>query len=111
MGALNTLYLADGRARVAITYATGTLVSVGIGLAELLTGGGRTAWRRPLLLWSSLAAGAIAGAFVHRLGASAALGIAALLLLVLSLPIPRAGRLRLRRTRTGGPTEPLDPRG
>ena len=77
MGALNTLFLAEGRARVAITYATGTLVSLGLGLAALLTGGSRTAWRRPLLLWSSLVMGAVVGGLAHRLGSPVALGIAA----------------------------------
>ncbi|KTR88415.1 hypothetical protein NS220_16285 [Microbacterium testaceum] len=80
MGALNTLFLAEGRARVAITYATGTLVSLGLGLAALLTGGSRTAWRRPLLLWSSLVAGAVIGGLAHRWGSPIALGIAALTL-------------------------------
>lgn len=81
MGALNTLFLADGRARVAITYATGTLVSLGLAVSSLLTGGSRTAWRRPLLLWSSLALGAVTGAVAHRLGSPAALSIAAAVLL------------------------------
>ncbi|KTS05772.1 MULTISPECIES: DUF1275 family protein [Microbacterium] len=80
MGALNTLFLAEGRARVAITYATGTLVSLGLGLASLLTGRSRTAWRRPLLLWASLVAGAVIGGVAHRLGSPAALAIAALAL-------------------------------
>lgn len=77
MGALNTLFLADGRARIAITYSTGTLVSLGLGLAALLAGRSRTAWRRPLLLWASLVAGAVVGAFAHRLGSPAALAAAA----------------------------------
>lgn len=66
MGALNTLFLADGRARVAITYATGTLVSLGLALADLVTGRSRTSWRRPLLLWGALTAGAAVGAAAHR---------------------------------------------
>ncbi|WP_431795504.1 DUF1275 family protein [Microbacterium enclense] len=77
MGAVNTLFLADGRARVAITYSTGTLVSLGLALAALLTGGSRTAWRRPLLLWGSLLGGAVIGAVVHRAGSPLALALAA----------------------------------
>jgi uncharacterized membrane protein YoaK (UPF0700 family) len=80
MGALNTLYLAEGRARVAITYATGTLVSLGLALAALVTGRSRTAWQRPLLLWGSLAGGAVVGAAAHRLGGGLALLIAAAVL-------------------------------
>jgi uncharacterized membrane protein YoaK (UPF0700 family) len=67
MGALNTLYLADGRARVAITYATGTLVSLGLAIAALVTGRSGSAWRRPLLLWGSLAGGAVVGAAIEQL--------------------------------------------
>jgi len=92
MGALNTLFLADGRARVAITYATGTLVSLGLGLAALLTGGSRTAWRRPLLLWSSLVAGAVVGGLAHRWGSPLALGIAALALAAAAAVIALRGR-------------------
>lgn len=77
MGAVNTLFLADGRARVAITYSTGTLVSLGLALAALLTGRSRTAWRRPLLLWGSLLGGAVIGAVAHRAGSPLALALAA----------------------------------
>lgn len=64
-------------ALIAITYSTGTLVSLGLGLAALVAGRSRTAWRRPLLLWASLVAGAVGGAFAHRLGSPAALAAAA----------------------------------
>jgi len=77
MGALNTLFLADGRARIAITYSTGTLVSLGLAIGALVTGGSRIAWRRPLLLWSSLVGGAVVGAAAHRLGSPLALALAA----------------------------------
>lgn len=73
MGGLNTLYLADGRARVAITYATGTLVSLGLAIATMVTGRGRSNWMRPLMLWGSLAAGAVLGAAAHQLGSGVAL--------------------------------------
>ena len=91
MGALNTLFLAEGRARVAITYATGTLVSLGLGLASLVTGRSRTAWRRPLLLWASLVGGAVIGGVAHRLGSPAALALAALALVGASIVIAVRG--------------------
>lgn len=100
MGALNTLYLAEGRARIAITYATGTLVSLGLALAALVTGRSATAWRRPLLLWASLAAGAVAGAAAHQwLGDGALLG-AAVVLAALAVTIGAASR-RGRAGQTG----------
>ncbi|SDL13475.1 DUF1275 family protein [Microbacterium azadirachtae] len=92
MGALNTLYLADGRARIAITYATGTLVSLGLALAALVTGRSSTAWRRPLLLWASLAAGAVAGAAAHRWLGDGALLAAALALAALAVAVGAAAR-------------------
>jgi uncharacterized membrane protein YoaK (UPF0700 family) len=92
MGALNTLYLADGRARIAITYATGTLVSLGLALAALVTGRSSTAWRRPLLLWASLAAGAVAGAAAHRWLGDGALLAAALALAALAVAVGTAAR-------------------
>ena len=101
MGAINTLFLADGRARVAITYSTGTLVSLGLALAALVTGGSRTAWRRPLLLWASLVGGAVVGALVHRAGSPLALAVAAVALggcaVILSRP---------RESRRGARTSP-----
>lgn len=63
MGILNTLFLAEGRARIAVTYATGTLVSLGVGLADAITRHApATAWLRPLLLWAALTVGAAVGA-------------------------------------------------
>jgi len=99
MGALNTLFLAEGRARVAITYATGTLVSLGLALAALVTGRSRTAWRRPLLLWGSLAGGAVIGAAVHRgLGGfallPAAAGLVAIAAVLAVAQARRAGEAR-----------------
>ncbi|GAA4769658.1 YoaK family protein [Microbacterium gilvum] len=89
MGALNTLYIADGRARVAITYATGTLVSLGLAIADAIAGRSSTAWRRPLLLWGSLGAGAAAGAATHRLGSGIALAVAAGILAVAAIALAR----------------------
>ncbi|MFF1541698.1 DUF1275 family protein [Microbacterium sp. NPDC058269] len=100
MGALNTLYLADGRARVAITYATGTLVSLGLAIAALVTGRSGSAWQRPLLLWGSLASGAVVGAAAHRLGSGAALLIAAIVLAVAAVGV--ATRFPGRRERSSG---------
>lgn len=92
MGALNTLFLADGRARVAITYSTGTLVSLGLALASLVTGGSRTAWRRPLLLWAALVTGAVVGAVAHRAGSTVALTLATAALGACALILARQPR-------------------
>jgi len=102
MGSLNTLYLAEGRARVAITYATGTLVSLGLALAAVVTGRDRHAWRRPLLLWSALAAGAVIGAAAHRWLAEGALVAAAIALGILAIGIVIVARGRSHRGRLRG---------
>ncbi|MHC9046586.1 YoaK family protein [Microbacterium saperdae] len=96
MGALNTLYLAEGRARVAITYATGTLVSLGLALAALVTGRSRSEWQRPLLLWGALAGGAVVGAAAHRLGGEVALLIAAVVLGIVAVALAARRRLPIR---------------
>ncbi|MBB3158570.1 uncharacterized membrane protein YoaK (UPF0700 family) [Microbacterium proteolyticum] len=92
MGALNTLFLADGRARIPITYSTGTLVSLGLGLSALVTGGSRRGWQRPLLLWSALVAGAVIGGVTHALGSAAALGVAATALAAAAAVVAVRGR-------------------
>lgn len=92
MGSVNTLFLADGRARVAITYSTGTLVSLGLALAALVTGTSRTAWRRPLLLWAALASGAVVGAVAHRAGSAPALTVAAAALVLCAVVLRRGSR-------------------
>ena len=95
MGAMNTLFVADGRARVAITYATGTLVSFGLGIAEHLTGRSRGSWIRPLLLWVAITVGALVGALAWRMIGLWALGVAVLGLA--SIGVTQIVRSRRRR--------------
>lgn len=95
MGAMNTLFVADGRARVAITYATGTLVSFGLGIAEHLTGRSRGSWLRPLLLWVAITVGALIGALAWQAVGLWALGVAALALAAIG--VTQIVRTRLRR--------------
>ncbi|WP_416443713.1 YoaK family protein [Leucobacter sp. HNU] len=85
MGAMNTLFIVAGRAQVAITYATGTLVSFGIGLADRIVGGHRGGWVRPLLLWASITLGALLGSLAWRAMGALALLVAAGALCVLGL--------------------------
>ncbi|WP_245638404.1 YoaK family protein [Croceicoccus bisphenolivorans] len=64
MGAMNLAFEVDGDVRVGITYMTGTLVKLGIRVAEALTGGPRWNWFPYLLLWGGLVAGGALGALV-----------------------------------------------
>ncbi|MFN3424600.1 MULTISPECIES: YoaK family protein [Novosphingobium] len=77
MGALNNTFQRDGEVAVGLTYMTGALVKLGIGIARLL-GGKRDAsaalsWA---LLWGGLLAGAVLGAFVQDRAPLASLGMA-----------------------------------
>jgi uncharacterized membrane protein YoaK (UPF0700 family) len=64
MGALNNTFRRDGEVVVGLTYMTGALVRLGQAMAAPLTGETRSDWRPYLLLWTSLAAGAVAGGLV-----------------------------------------------
>lgn len=66
MGALNNTFQRDGDVAVGLTYMTGALVRLGMGLARRVAGqpGGAAAlsWA---LLWAGLLAGAVLGAFLQ----------------------------------------------
>ncbi|MGO2634267.1 MAG: YoaK family protein [Galactobacter sp.] len=85
MGAMNTLFVVDGRARIAITYATGTLVSVGLGIADHMAGVRRGGWARPALLWAAITVGALVGALTWAAVGLLALVAAATALLLLGV--------------------------
>lgn len=95
MGAMNTLFVVDGRARIALTYATGTLVSFGLGVAERMNGSSRSSWLRPLLLWGAISGGAVVGAITWRLCGLWSLVIASVTLVLLGV----AQMLRTRSRR------------
>ena len=66
MGAENTVYQTPEGSGVGITYMTGTLVRVGLRLAEALTGEGwNLAWQ-DFLLWASMILGALGGALTYK---------------------------------------------
>lgn len=99
MGLENAVFQVDGGGGLGVTYITGALVKVGQHLATALTGGARWAWIPNLLLWASLAIGAVLGALAyHRFGLSAiwlAAG-AALILGVILVVSARAKRAAVR---------------
>ena len=64
MGALNNTFRRDGEVSVGLTYMTGALVRFAQGLAARLTRTGGEGWHNWLLLWISLATGAVLGAYV-----------------------------------------------
>jgi uncharacterized membrane protein YoaK (UPF0700 family) len=96
MGAMNTLFVVDGRAKVAITYATGTLVSVGLGVADRLAGVRRGGWIRPLLLWAAITVGALVGALAWAVVGLWSLTVAAACLVLLGV-VQMARRTSQRR--------------
>jgi hypothetical protein len=66
MGAINNVFRRDGEVALGVTYMTGALVRIGEGLAGWLggSGRGRKGLMPSLLLWASLASGAMIGALV-----------------------------------------------
>lgn len=79
MGMLNAAISQAGASPLSLTYVTGTLVKVGAGLLDRLSGRPWPAgWRRQVLDWLALAAGATLGALSwDHLGLRALLGAAA----------------------------------
>ncbi len=61
MGAESDVIRKAGPVNVTVTYMTGTLVKMGRGLADALSGGSRWGWLPYALLWASLVAGVMAG--------------------------------------------------
>ncbi|NBC37948.1 DUF1275 domain-containing protein [Novosphingobium sp. FSY-8] len=62
MGAMNATFLRDGRVGVGVTYMTGALVRIGLGLAQRLRGERDPGAGAALRLWAGLAVGGITGA-------------------------------------------------
>jgi uncharacterized membrane protein YoaK (UPF0700 family) len=65
MGALNNTFQRDGEVTVGLTYMTGALVKLGIGLARRIMGKGDGRWTSWAQLWLGLLAGAVLGAFLQ----------------------------------------------
>jgi len=95
MGAVNTAFADGGEVSFGITYMTGALVKVGQGIVIALRGGDRTGWIRHLVLWVSIAIGAVAGAAAHQLWGAVALWVA--VVWVLAVVLVRFGSARARR--------------
>lgn len=62
MGAENAVFEREGEAPLGVTYMTGSLVRIGLGISGLLTGHRHPGWPGYALLWGGLVAGALAGA-------------------------------------------------
>lgn len=91
MGALNTVFARGGEVSFGITYMTGALVKLAQALVAVMRGKRQTGWLRFLVLWLSIAGGAVLGASAFALMADAALWIlVAVLALVLAIPSARA---------------------
>ncbi len=79
LGAQNASIHEVGGVSIATNYVTGTVVRIGRGIVDAVSGGGP--WRAPLTfiaLWCGLLCGAAMGAVVARLSATAAIAAAAL---------------------------------
>ncbi|OYW47171.1 MAG: hypothetical protein B7Z08_03690 [Sphingomonadales bacterium 32-68-7] len=72
MGAINNAFRRDGEVAVGVTYMTGALVRLGQGLAARITGKPFAGSLASLMLWASLAGGAILGAIATTRAPAAA---------------------------------------
>jgi uncharacterized membrane protein YoaK (UPF0700 family) len=85
MGAENLLYEKDGEVRFGLTYMTGALVRVGVGIGSALTGGERWDWLPYARLWLALVCGCAAGAAMFTLIGANGLWLAVVLVLGVAL--------------------------
>ncbi len=89
MGAMNLAFEVGGDVRVGLTYMTGTLVKLGLRIADMLAGGDRTAWLPYLVLWLGLVCGGVIGAWLQmQMGSTAtwfASGLAALVAVIVGI--------------------------
>jgi len=85
MGILNNVFQREGEVSVGVTYMTGTLVRAGQRIAGALGKQGPSDWLPYLMLWASLVAGAIAGAFAASANLRLSSWIAALLCALMAI--------------------------
>jgi uncharacterized membrane protein YoaK (UPF0700 family) len=86
MGVQNAAIPRVARTKVGLTYVTGTLVGLGRGLAEAVSGcGKRWDWCPALLLWLAMTAGASAGAACYSRIGFRSLAIPAVVVLALAV--------------------------
>lgn len=91
MGSMNMVFAKAGRASFGVTYMTGALVKFGEGLVAAARGTDRTSWVRPIVMWASIAVGAVLGASIYVvLGISALWIVIAALLVVVLVPTTRS---------------------
>lgn len=67
MGAENTIFEREGQAPLGLTYMTGSLVRIGLGIAGIVTGRRHPGWGGYALLWFGLVIGAVTGASLFSL--------------------------------------------
>ena len=77
MGAVNTVFSAEGEVRIGLTYMTGNLVKAGQRLAGVLLGNGHWTWLPYVALWLAMVGGAVAGAALWPLLGIGGLWVAA----------------------------------
>lgn len=65
MGALNNTFQRNGEVTVGLTYMTGALVKLGMGLARRIAGHRDSGWLSWAQLWAGLLAGAVLGAYLQ----------------------------------------------
>jgi uncharacterized membrane protein YoaK (UPF0700 family) len=91
MGAENAVFERDGDVAIGLTYMTGTLVKMGLGISKAIQGGDILGWAPYFILWTGLLLGAVAGGSIYPVMGLQALWIAAAAAGLLSIVIMRLG--------------------
>ncbi|MGB3770414.1 MAG: YoaK family protein [Rhodococcus sp. (in: high G+C Gram-positive bacteria)] len=90
MGAENAIFERDGKG-VNLTFMTGTLVAMARGIAARIRGRDSASWRQPLLMWLSLAGGAVLGALTFSVIGLSAPAVALAVVLAAAFAVYRMG--------------------
>lgn len=85
MGAMNSVFHSEGEVSLGVTYMTGAVVKSAHRLVDALFGGSWGPYRQQVALWAALALGGVLGAVLRTYAGTAALGLAALVVIVTML--------------------------
>lgn len=97
MGAMNSVFHVRGEVSLGVTYMTGAVVKSAHRLVDALAGGSWGPYGQQVALWSSLAAGGVAGALLQFRAGDTALAVAAVVVTVTTVVTAWVRRRDLER--------------
>lgn len=97
MGAMNSVFHTHGEVSLGITYMTGAVVKSAHRFVDALAGGSWAPYFRMVSMWAALSLGGVAGAILQVVFGPAALGVAAVVVIVTLIVTVILRRLEYRR--------------